>query len=230
MELQEMVESIISDLGGDVLSVALSVETIESKIKESLRKVGAYSPKVSTEAFTVTTEKVIMPLGTLAVLDVMSVNDILNTGRGREDNDDFLFSPSAQMMSNPSVDPTSFLMKKNEIDTIMNFVEVTDWYYVKGDSTLFLNYYNRPTATIKYLRKYRDVNEVEDDEIIDVVQSYALALCKIVEGTIRRKLSGAPGAIVMDGAELVQEGKEEKLALEEFMRKQLTNLVYGIRA
>jgi hypothetical protein len=228
MTIDEMIASIKSELGGDIVSLAIADTTIKLKIGESLRKVGAHSPLTKVESFTVTGEKVLLPEGSIAVVDIMSSKDPNNISRGRDDEID-IFSPTTYMM-NGDVDPTSYLIRRNEIDSVMNFVERTDWYYVKESRTIYLNYYNRPTATVKYLKKYTDVSEIVEDDVLDIVQNYALALCKIIEGGIRRKLSQSPGAMVMDGTELVQEGKEEKTALEEQIKKQFTNLRFGIRA
>ena len=118
----------------------------------------------------------------------------------------------------------SYLMKTSELQSTLNFIDRTDWYYVKDDHTLYLNYYNRPKATVKYLKKYSSVEDITDDTVLEYVKLYALALCKIIEGGIRRKLSQAPGAIQMDGDTLAQEGITDKQNLEEKIPKIVGNL------
>ena len=66
----------------------------------------------------------------------------------------------------------------------------------------------------------------------DWVFEYALAECKIMLGLIRRKFAqftsiGNVG-ISLDGDQLMQEGKEEKIELEEKLRKEEQYLGYGI--
>lgn len=228
MDMTEFVASIKSDLGGDVISLGISDTTVEQKVKESLRKIGSYAPRVITESLPVHQEKVQLPEGTIGVHNVLSTKDVINTPRGGDDID--IFSINNQMLSKKDADPTAYLLRKTELDQTMNFIEVTDWYFVKDSRILFLNYYNRPTATVKYLKKYTDVSEIQDDDIIDVVKNYALSLCKIVEGNIRRKLANAPGAIAMDGEQLVSEGNEEKRTLEESFKREFSNLRFGFRA
>jgi hypothetical protein len=73
-----------------------------------------------------------------------------------------------------------------------------------------------------------DENFYTSDWIFD----YALAECKIILGTIRRKFGGFTSigntGIDLDGAELVAEGKEEKLALEETLRLEEVHEGYPI--
>lgn len=229
MDINTMVSEIRSELGGDVISLAIKDETIKINIGKSLRKIGAYSPKVMTASFPVVGEQVVMPEGTIAVQSVLSTRDASDARRGGDDYDIF---DQQKVLTNygGDIDPMTQLMRRNEIESLGNFIEVTDWYYLKDSRTLYFNYYNRPAATIKYLKKYTDVSEITDDDVLDYIQQYAIALCKIAEGSIRRKLEQAPGAIPMDGEQLVQEGKEEQQNLEEKIPKALSNLVFGIRA
>lgn len=229
MDMGEIVESIKSDLGGDVVSLGIRDETIESKVKEALRKVGAYSPRVLTESFPVANEKLIMPEGTIAVQSVLSSRDPSDLKRGDDEIDIFNIN-NFILGSSPDTDPMSYLIRKTELDTMMRFIEVTDWYYVPDNRTIFFNYYNRPSATIKYLKKYTDVSEVIKDDELDAIKNYALALCKIAEGNLRRKLAQTPGSMLLDGSELVQEGKEEKAQIEEQLKKEFSNMRFGIRA
>lgn len=232
MDKQEMVKLIQADLGGDVLSLGIKPETIELKIDEALRKVGAYCPRVLVQSFPVVGEKIQMPEGTIAVQDVMTFKDPVEFTRGRDNTGDIdIFHVGNYMLASyPQFDPTTYFMRMNELETMMNFIEKTDWFYEKETRTLYLNYYNRPTATVKFLKKYTDVSEIIEDDVLDLVKNYALALCKIIEGTIRRKLQNAPGAMLLDGDALVSEGNEEKMRLEEEIKKQFSNIRFGFRA
>ena len=77
--------------------------------------------------------------------------------------------------------------------------------------------------------KLSDLEEIEDADILQIIKEYALALCKIIEGNIRRKLQSAPGAISMDGDALVSEGTAEKSRLDEYIPKQFSYLRFGVR-
>lgn len=230
MEMVEIISSIKSDLGGDIISLAISDETITLKVNEALRKVGAYAPNSLTASFGVTSNKILMPEGTIAIQSVLSTKDPSELKRGDDEVD--VFSPSTFLLggSSSGYDPLGYIMKKTELESSLNFLEVTDWYYLKDTREVFLNYYDRPSATVKYLKKFTSVEEITSDEVVDLVKNYALALCKIIEGNIRRKLSQTPGAMVMDGSELVQEGREDKTQLEEQLKTQYSNLIFGIRA
>lgn len=229
MEIQELVDIIKADMGGDVISLGISDLTIKMKIEEALRKVSAYSPRVVVESLDVEGDKVQLPEGTIAVHAVLSVRDPVNLRRG-EDNDIDIFSVNTYILNRTEVDPFLYLLQRNELDSLINFVELTDWYFEKDSRVLYLNYYDRPKVTVKYLKKYTDLSEVSEDDILDFVKNYALALCKITEGNIRRKLQQAPGAMLLDGDSMVSEGTSEKQALEESLPRKFGNIRFGIRA
>jgi len=73
----------------------------------------------------------------------------------------------------------------------------------KLSQSLFVNGTKRVTAT----------EDIKQQNILDWILSYALALTKMIEGNTLRKASIVD--IKNDGNDLVREGKEEKIALQE---------------
>lgn len=228
MEMRDIVDLIKADMGNDVVSLAISDSTIELKVKEALRKVASYAPKVITQSLPVYGERIELPEGTIAVHSVLSTRDPVGTQRGGDDID--IFSAQTYILRRGDIDPFSYLLQKNELDSMMNFIELTDWYFEKDSRLLYLNYYNRPAATVKFLKKYIDINEVTEDDVLDVIKNYALALCKIIEGNIRRKLQQTPGAMLLDGDALVSEGTSEKQSIEDSLPRKFGNIRFGFRS
>ena len=76
-----------------------------------------------------------------------------------------------------------------------------------------------------------DIGDSDEDFYgLDWIYDYATAECKVILGTIRRKFANFASigntGLSLDGDTLVQEGKEEKLALEE--RLQLEEVYEGL--
>ena len=227
-KLGQMIKEIKVDLGSDINSLGISDESIELKINEALRKVAAYAPKVVTE--TLPGASVIeLPEGTSTVIDIMS-DQMSQTGQAITKDQVNVFASGMYMMNrSPNIDPYLGLMFKSEMNTLQSFYQLKDWYFVEETCKLYIN---KPPAqvTVKYLLPYKDLEEVTDPDILQTIKEYALALCKIIEGNIRRKLQSAPGAIQMDGASLVSEGQSEKAKLDDWIPRQYANIRFGLRA
>lgn len=228
-----MVEEIKFDLGSDINSLGISDETIELKIKEAIRKISTYAPCIKSGYFPVVGKKIEMPEGTIGVLQVLNQTNITGS-RGdyrtlyKDDTD--LFSVSRYLFNyNDRSDPFIFLMQKNQVNTLQNFVSLSDWRYDSYQNILYVNNYGGTTLSLIYMSTFSDFNEVRDIEVVQAVKEYALALCKIIEGQIRRKLQSAPGAIQMDGDALVSEGTAEKQRLDDWIPKRFMNLRFGLR-
>lgn len=232
MQLTEMVDDIKVDLGCDINTLGISDDSIEAKINEAIRKVTSYAPYCVIETFNIDdTKKITLPDGTCAVIQILT-DTVKTTSEVKQDvyNDNDLFSVSRYMYRQDAMsDPYITLMKSNELKTLQNMVSITDYFFNKGDRTLYINNPIDDKVTVKYLVKYRSLEEIEDQDIIQTIKEYALALCKIIEGNIRRKLQAAPGAISMDGDSLVSEGLSEKNKLDEFIPKQYANIRFGMR-
>lgn len=225
-----MILEIKADLGNDINSLGISDDTIEIKIGEAIRKVAAYAPYRESASFTVTNNSVELPEDTVAVMQVYNMTSLNNKGTTLYQNDTDLFSVSRYLYNyNDLSDPFIFLMQKNQLTTLQNFINISDWRYEKHKNTLYLNNFSGTSVSVLYLRKYRSLEEIQEEDIIQIVKEYSVALCKIVEGTIRRKLQSAPGAIQMDGDSLVSEGISEKSRLDELIPKQFSYLRFGIR-
>lgn len=229
---KELREEIKLDLGGDIVSLGISNNTIDMKIKEAVRKVTAYAPVVVVESLPCSNGQVELPKGTTSVIAVytMDVSEVTSAKINMED-DINLFSARRYLLgSDPLKDPYIYLMHKTELDTLQTFISIEDYMYDKGSRKLFINNYTKPNATIKYFMRTDDINDIEDPDVLQIIKEYALALCKIIEGNIRRKLQNAPGAIQMDGDALVSEGTAERDRLDERISKEFPNIRFGIRA
>jgi len=230
MLLSELVEEIKVDLGCDINSLGISDESIARKVHEALRKISIYAPYVCVENFTVEGNSVQLPKDTTTVVEVLNLDKPSATRARVVADDTDLFSVSRYLYNyNDLSDPYIFLMQKNAVSTLQNFVRLTDTRFEKSEHKLYLSNVDVKNLCIKYLRNYRSVEEIEDNDVLQRVKEYALALCKIIEGNIRRKLQSAPGAIQLDGDSLVSEGMEEKRNIEERLVSEFQNIRFGIR-
>lgn len=229
MLLDDLVVEIKVDLGCDINSLGISDQSIELKIKEALRKISVYAPYVCTEMFDLVGGSVQLPDDANTVVAVLNLDKPSATNAKIADDTD-LFSVSRYLYNyNDLSDPYIFLMQKNAVSTLQRFVETTDYRFEKSTHKLYLSNFSESQVCVKYLRSYRSVEEIEDIDVLQRVKEYALALCKIIEGNIRRKLQSAPGAIQLDGDSLVSEGTSEKQAIEEKLVTEFQNLRFGIR-
>lgn len=230
--LDDLIEEIKVDLGYDINSLGISDDSIGLKIHEALRKISTYAPYVSVEMFDVEGGSVQLPDDATTVVDVLNIlkPSATNTRVIADDTD--LFSVSRYLYNyNDLMDPYIFLMQKNAVSTLQNFVKLTDFRFEKSTHKLYLSNNSKGVqrVCVKYLRRYRSVEEIEDIDVLQTVKEYALALCKIIEGNIRRKLQSAPGAIQLDGDSLVSEGMSEKQIIEDTLASKFQNLRFGIR-
>ena len=231
MIMLDLVEEIKIDLGCDVNSLGIKDTSIEVKIREALRKISVYAPYVCTEMFTINNGVVQLPDDANTVVEVMNLAKPSATNAKVVADDTDLFSVSRYLYNyNDLSDPYIFLMQKNAVSTLQNFVKLTDYHYNKSEHKLYLSNFHGQDLCIRYLREYRSVEEITDTDVLQTVKEYALALCKIIEGNIRRKLQSAPGAIQLDGDSLVSEGMSEKQDIESRLVSQFQNLRFGIRA
>lgn len=229
MKIQDMVEDIKVDLGSDVNSLGISDDTITRKIKEALRKISSYAPYVVVCTCPVSGGRVELPEGTSTVVEVLHTKTSANNISLGDDQD--LFSVQKYMFNSQSggSDPYTFMTQMSELKTLQNMVNLQDWHFDRSSHSLYLSNYTDSTVTVRYLRAYADLSEVTDELVIQKVKEYALALCKIIEGMIRRKLQSAPGAIQLDGDSLVSEGTSEKSVLDQTLPTTFKYLRFGIR-
>lgn len=231
MLLDELIAEIKVDLGCDINSLGISDESIGLKIHEALRKISVYAPYVSTEMFDVVGSYAQLPEDTTTVIDILNMDKASAKSTRVIADDTDLFSVSRYLYNfNDLSDPYIFLMQKNAVSTLQNFVKRTDYRYEKSTHRVYFSNIAVSRVCVKYLRRYRSVEEIEDLDILQTVKEYSLALCKIIEGNIRRKLQSAPGAIQLDGDSLVSEGTSEKQAIEDSLVNKFQNLRFGIRA
>lgn len=230
MLVDELIAEIKVDLGCDINSLGISDTSIGLKINEAVRKISTYAPYVCTETFKVSGGKIELPEDTTSVVGILNFNKASATRAKVVADDTDLFSVSRYLYNyNDLSDPYIFLMQKNAVSTLQNFVRLDDYHYDKNSHTILISNHDGSDLTVKYLRKYRSFEEIEDVDIQQTVKEYALALCKIIEGEIRRKLQSAPGAIQLDGDSLVSEGMSEKQAIEDGLVSKFQNIRFGIR-
>lgn len=233
MTVEDLTSEIKVDLGSDINTLGISDESIAVKINEAIRKVSSYAPLSVVQTFDGVTDSIELPATTCTVIQCLtqSVNSSTVDRNSPIYDEADLFNASRYIYNyNPITDPYIYMMRINELNTLQNFVSLTDWYYNKENHTVYFN--NPPSSrlTIKYLKKYESLSEVSDIDIYQCIKEYSLALCKIIEGNIRRKLQNAPGAISLDGDALVSEGISEKARLDDWIPKQFVNLRFGLRA
>lgn len=226
----ELVEEIKVDLGCDINSLGISDESIALKVHEALRKISIYAPYVCTEMIELAGNVAQLPSDATTVIQVLNLDKPSATNAKVIADDTDLFSVSRYLYNyNDLSDPYIFLMQKNAVSTLQNFVRLTDYRFEKTTHKLYLSNASLSRVCVRYLRNYRSVEEIEDVDVLQRVKEYALALCKIIEGNIRRKLQSAPGAIQLDGDALVSEGMEEKRNIEDSLVSEFQNLRWGVR-
>lgn len=230
MLLDDLVSEIKVDLGCDINSLGISDNSIKLKIFEALRKISVYAPYVCTEMFDLEGKVATLPEDATTVLEVLNLDKPSATNARVVADDTDLFSVSRYLYNyNDLSDPYIFLMQKNAVSTLQNFVRLTDFRFEKSSHKLYLSNADISRVCVKYLRKYRSVEEIDDQDVLQRVKEYSLALCKIIEGNIRRKLQSAPGAIQLDGDSLVSEGMSEKQDIESRLVSEFQNLRWGVR-
>lgn len=232
VDINKMIEEIKSDLGGDIVSLGITDNTIKIKVHEAIRKISSYTPYIKTDTYDVSGNKVVLDETTCAVSHVFSKNTNSKVNRESPIYDEAdLFNASRYVYNFSGMnDPYIYMMNVTEMRTLQNMVALKDWHYDKESHTLFLSNFSGTSVTIRSLQKYDGLAQIKDADVIQTIKEYSVALCKIAEGGIRRKLQSAPGAIQMDGDSLVSEGLAEKNRLDEWIPKQYSYLRFGLRA
>lgn len=223
---EDLIREIKIDLGTDVVSLGISDETITQKIHEAMRKISSYAPKVEIQSFD-TAGKIKMPEGTTAVLQIMSGDIASDTTL--VDNDVFGWTTIMMNSGSSMYDPYTVLQSRQNVRTLQQFIKLTDFYFDKQKCELYVSGATKSKLVIKYMIPYRDIDEIKDELVIQKIKEYALALCKIIEGMIRRKLQNTPGAMQLDGDAMVSEGNSEKDKLDRELPTTFKYLRFGVR-
>lgn len=226
MTTDDFIREIKIDLGVDVVSLGISDDTITMKIKEALRKISSYAPRVVIGSFP-TSSKIEMPEGTTAVLQIMSGDIASDTTM--VDNDVFGWTTIMMNSGSSMYDPYTILQSRQNVRTLQSFIKITDFYFDKDKCELYISGATQSTLVVRYMMPYRKVEEIQDELVMQKVKEYALALCKIIEGMIRRKLQNTPGAMQLDGDSLVSEGNAEKDKLDQELPRTFKYMRMGIR-
>lgn len=226
MTTDDFIREIKIDLGVDVVSLGIRDDTIRMKVQEALRKISAYAPRVVLGSFD-TAPKITMPEGTTAVLQIMSGDIASDTTM--VDNDVFGWTTIMMNSGTSMYDPYTILQSRQNVRTLQSFIKITDFQFDKDKCELYISGATQPKLVIKYMVPYRKVEEIKDELVMQKVKEYALALCKIIEGMIRRKLQNTPGAMQLDGDSLVSEGNAEKDKLDQELPRTFKYMRMGIR-
>lgn len=214
-------------MGTDVVSLAISDETIAIKVKEALRKISSYAPRVMISSFP-RQSCIDMPPTTTCVLAVLATDSTSNANI--EDDDVFSWSTMMYNSRQSMYDPFTILTMRNQVGTLQQFISLKDYHFDKHTKKLYLsNLSGSGNVTVKYMIPYTSIEEIVDEIVLQKVKEYALALCKIIEGMIRRKTQNTPGAMQLDGDALVSEGTAEKDRLETDLVQTFKYLQMGIR-
>lgn len=226
MKIEDIRNEIKVDMGADILSLAISDNTIDIKIKEALRKISSYAPRVLY--VTLPASNVIdMPPETTCVVEILTSDATSSTEY--VDNDVFSWSVMMQNSGSSMYDPFNVLTLRNQVKTLQGFISLRDWHYDEHSHKLYLSNVQGSVVTVKYMVPYKSVEEITDEIVVQKVKEYALALCKIIEGMIRRKTQSTPGAMQLDGDALVSEGTSEKDKLDTDLPQVFKYLRMGIR-
>lgn len=226
MTSEDLRDEIKVDLGIDVVSLGISDKTIDIKIKEALRKISSYAPRVLLGEFSVGTGTVVMPEDTTCVIDVLA--ESLSDSSNAVTDDVFSWSTIA-LNSGTIYDPISVLTMRQGAKAMQSFIRIKDWTYLAETHTLYLSGIDKQRVAVKYMMPYKNINEVTDEIVLQNVKEYSLALCKIVEGMIRRKLQNTPGAMQLDGDALVSEGTSDRDRLNSELPTIFKYLRMGLR-
>ena len=227
MTSEELRNEIKVDLGIDVVSLGISDKTIDIKIKEALRKISSYAPRVLLGEFSVGTGKIEMPEDTTCVIDVLA--ESLSDSSNAVTDDVFSWSMIALNSGGTVYDPVSVLTMRQNAKAMQSFIRIKDWTYLTEKHTLYLSGIDKERVTVKYMVPYKDISEVTDEIVLQNVKEYSLALCKIVEGMIRRKLQNTPGAMQLDGDALVSDGTSDRDRLNSELPTIFKYLRMGVR-
>ncbi len=202
-------------LGLPVVSVELNDEQLEAIANEALKNYSDVKPIFKYGFVNIATGQQMYTLTTYGrgIIEVFR-EDPLRMSVELNEFDIFRYNQFQALRTNPG----DYYMTRLWRDEVKRAVGADDdWDFDPQTGKLFISQPPTTAANLVYVYTvdptFTEVPGVDDDWI----EHYSLALAKIILGRIRNKYQGIPGAegtITMDGAELLAEGKEEKLALE----------------
>lgn len=211
MEMTDLVETIKMELGYPVVSVYIQDTQIETLVRKALRRCADKASPTFLFPGTVS--------GGMVSMEGTKVSAVRNIYSG-------LVSDS--LLDNLNDNLINFMGYGSSISTGLgdnrfydviaktgNISEMRKWllydYYLDGE-TLYVDNYSG-TVTIEYTKKEVTLSDL-DANWSAWVESYATALCKMVEGKIRGKYVPNNSPFTTNAEEMVSEGQSEKTDLE----------------
>lgn len=186
-----------------------------------------------------------LPDGIIEVIDTNDSTDNFGSANQLFTTSNYMLNSGVLNFQNSGTpySMVSYHMGLNYID-LLNKYSVSDfsWQYHQYNNTLTLSPMpsaadNWSTSSINFMlircfmKEGYDIDGTDNSEIYNEhiyddpwIQEYCIALSKITLGYIRRKFAGGSvlgnSSIELDGSDLIQEGKEEKEALEEKLKNE----------
>lgn len=237
MELQSYIDEIKLKLGGDLLDLELSDESLGKLVASALRECQRYigSTKLITIPY-----KSCMDLTEYSVSSVTRVfrtvgftsPEVSSSGRLSTTMDPMYVSMWQTIAGGTNVYDTSnwaynygswntMIQTRNTLSTDLQFRfdKHTNYLYVNTLDTL-------EKITVEYVPVYNDVSEIVSDYWIDMIMNLSIALAKVTIGRIRKKFSQSNALWAVD-TDILTEGQEELTDLRQRLKDE-NQLVYGI--
>ena len=124
---------------------------------------------------------------------------------------------ASDALSLRTFDMVSYTMLNHWIK-YLRAVTRSQWRFLFNNNNKELTVMPTPSSNLRlFLSVYRE-NSVEEMLNDQFIREYALAMCKVSLGTIRKKFGSLPGfggSVSLDGSDMVSEGKEEMKVLED---------------
>ena len=101
----------------------------------------------------------------------------------------------------------------------MQALTLYDWYLSYTDQKLYLDNYTG-YITVEYTKSDLTAEDLQHDTAwYSWIRDYTLALCKVIEGRIRKKFRVSSAPFEIDADDLISEGNQEKQELEQRLQE-----------
>lgn len=236
MELQSYIDEIKTKLGGDVVELDISDETLAKLVSAALRECQRYID--TTKLITIPYQRCI----DLTEYQVSSVSRVYRTAgytvpdTSRETSlvsaDPMYVSMWQTIAGGSSIYDTSnwaynyaswntMLQTRNTMSTDLQF------RFDKHTNQLYVSVLDTPEKiTVEYIPVYKDVSEIKSDYWIDMIMNLSIALAKVTIGRIRTKYTQSNALWSLDTS-ILEQGQTELDNLRERLERE-NQLVYGI--
>lgn len=199
MNVQDTVEDIKLQLGGSVLRLEISDEDIARLIRKAYRKV---KPYIAEEKY------ITKPYMTSIDLRKENVHEVIRCFR----------TTQSILTGNRLFDFETIDLRRKDIKKyILGSYPIVDdsisYRFIDGFLYLDNNVAFQGRVTAQCLTT-PTLDELQDEQAIDWIQSYALSLCKETVGRIRSKFKSPNIPIELDGDTLLSEAQQERQVLE----------------